>query len=184
MGNGGTVSGVCNVGVSGGELFSQPNRFAPRDSAATTHWIESWGSGSSGTDPAVNGQIPWRAGNLPFLDRPSHNYFFFYHGARVLVALSRILDHRHTTVGRTPLDEWWARHRDLYQDNTQHSQETNIHVPSGIRTHNPMKRVAADPRLKPRGQYDQPIITCYTKLTNRMNTLLSQLRYFILGNPI
>ena len=36
--------------------------------------------------------------------------------------------------------------------NTQHSQQTNIHAPGGIRTHNPSKREAADPRLRPRGQ--------------------------------
>ena len=36
-------------------------------------------------------------------------------------------------------------------DNTQHSQEeTDIHTPDGIRTHNPSKRAAADPRLRPR----------------------------------
>jgi len=29
-------------------------------------------------------------------------------------------------------------------DNTQHSQETNIHVPGGIRTHNPSKRAATE----------------------------------------
>ena len=33
-------------------------------------------------------------------------------------------------------------------DNTQHSQETEIHAPAGIRTNNPRKRVAADRRLK------------------------------------
>jgi hypothetical protein len=32
-------------------------------------------------------------------------------------------------------------------DNTQHSQETDIHIPGGIRTENPNKRAAADPRL-------------------------------------
>jgi hypothetical protein len=32
-------------------------------------------------------------------------------------------------------------------DDTQHSQETGIHVPSGIRTRNPSKRTAADQRL-------------------------------------
>jgi hypothetical protein len=33
-------------------------------------------------------------------------------------------------------------------DNTQHSQQTNIHVPSTIRTRNPSKRAAADQRLR------------------------------------
>jgi hypothetical protein len=36
-------------------------------------------------------------------------------------------------------------------DNTQHSQQTDIHVPGGIRTRNPSKRAAADLRLRPRG---------------------------------
>jgi hypothetical protein len=62
--------------IVGGESFSQPDRFAPRDSAATTLWVEGWERGNSGTDPAENGQIPCRAGNLRFLDRPSHNHFF------------------------------------------------------------------------------------------------------------
>jgi hypothetical protein len=42
----------------------------------------------------------------------------------------RFLNHTRwrTTVGRTPLDEWSARHTDLYLT-TQHSQHTNIHAP-------------------------------------------------------
>jgi len=36
-------------------------------------------------------------------------------------------------------------------DTTQHSQETDINAPGGIRTRNPGKRAAADPRIKPRG---------------------------------
>jgi len=37
------------------------------------------------------------------------------------------------------------------RDNTQHSQETNIHAPGGIRSRNPDKRAAADPSRRPRG---------------------------------
>ena len=36
-------------------------------------------------------------------------------------------------------------------DNTQHSQQTDIHAADGIRTHNPSKRAAADPVLRLRG---------------------------------
>ena len=45
-------------------------------------------------------------------------------------SFSRLLDHTqwHTTVGRTPLGEGSARHRDLYL--TTH--DTHIHAPSGI----------------------------------------------------
>jgi hypothetical protein len=62
---------------------------------------------------------------------------------------------RHTTLGRTPPDEWPARRRPL-PDNTQHAQETDIHAPGGIRTHNPRKRTAEDPR-RPRGHWDRHI---------------------------
>ena len=37
----------------------------------------------------------------------------------------------------------------------QHSQETYIHAAGGIRTHNPSKRAAADPRHRPRGHWDR-----------------------------
>jgi len=42
-------------------------------------------------------------------------------------------------------------------DNIQHSQETNIHPPGGIQTHNPCKRAATDPHLRPHGHWDRPV---------------------------
>jgi hypothetical protein len=66
---------------------------------------------------------------------------------------SRLHDHtlfRHTTIGRTLLDEGPARR------NTQHSQETDIHALGVIRTHNLSKRAAVDPRLRPSGHWDRP----------------------------
>jgi len=67
------------------------------------------------------------------------------------------LDHtqRRTTVGRTPLDEWSARRIDLYLTTHKNSQQTNIHAPGGIRTHDLNRRAAADPRLRPRGHWDR-----------------------------
>jgi hypothetical protein len=47
---------------------------------------------------------------------------------------------RHTTLGRTPLGELIRPSQKLLPDNTQHSQETDIHGRGGIRTHNPSKR--------------------------------------------
>ena len=40
-------------------------------------------------------------------------------------------------------------------DNTQHSQQTAIHTPGWIRTHNLSKRAAADLRITPRGHWDR-----------------------------
>ena len=45
-------------------------------------------------------------------------------------------------------------------DNTQHSQETDIHAQGGIRTRNASKRKVADPRLRPLGYWDR----CYAFL--------------------
>jgi len=57
-----------------------------------------------------------------------------------------------TTVCRTSLDEWSTRRVDFFRpDNTQQSQQTNIHAPGGIRTHNLSRRAAADLHLIPRG---------------------------------
>ena len=39
-------------------------------------------------------------------------------------------------------------------DKTQHSQESDIHVPDRIRTHNLSRPAAADLRLRPRGHWD------------------------------
>jgi hypothetical protein len=59
------------------------------------------------------------------------------------------LDHTqgHTTVGRTPLDEGSAPQRPL-PDSTQRSQQTNIHAPGGIRTHNPSRSASLKSNAK------------------------------------
>jgi hypothetical protein len=65
-----------------------------------------------------------------------------------------------TTRHRTPLGEWSIRRRDLYLHNTQHSQQTNIHAPGGIRTHNFSSRADEDLRLRPRGHWDRRMCVC------------------------
>ena len=67
----------------------------------------------------------------------------------------RFLDHTQwrTTVGRTPLDEWWARRKDLYL--TTHNTHNKHLCPGGIRTHNLSRRAAADLRLRPRCHWDR-----------------------------
>jgi len=44
---------------------------------------------------------------------------------------------------------------------TQHSQETDIHAPGGIRTHNPNKPAAANPRLGWRDHRNQRLYTMH-----------------------
>ena len=58
-------------------------------------------------------------------------------------------------------------------DNTQHSQETDIHAAYGIRTQNLSRRVAAHPRLRPRGHWDRQ-----SRDLPALNTVL---HYFLLS---
>ena len=51
-------------------------------------------------------------------------------------------------------------------DNTQHSQQTNIHAPGGIRTHNLSRWAAADLRLGPHGYWDRLYCTSTVQFTN------------------
>ena len=57
---------------------------------------------------------------------------------------------RHTALGRTPLDEWSARRRDLYLAANNTQQQTDIQAPGGIRNHNPSRRANAERRLRSR----------------------------------
>ena len=69
----------------------------------------------------------------------------------------RFLDHtqRRTTVGRTPLDEWSARRRDLYlKTHNTHNRQISM-PPSGIRTHDLSRRATADLHLRLRGHWDR-----------------------------
>ena len=70
------------------------------------------------------------------------------------------LDHtqRRTTFGRTPLDEWSARRRDLFLT-THYNHNRQISMPpGGIRTHNLSRWAAADLRLRPRGHWDRQTV--------------------------
>ena len=70
-----------------------------------------------------------------------------------LLIFTRFLDHtqRRTTVGRTPLNEWSVRRRDLYLTTQQQSQQTNIHVPRRAEDfYLPLKIRRLRPGLNPR----------------------------------
>ena len=80
----------------------------------------------------------------------------------------------HTTThdsGRTPLDEWSAPSQRLLPDNTRQSQQTNIHAPGGIRTHNLSRRAAADLRRRSRGHWDRQDPTFKRSVSGRCKLL-------------
>jgi len=60
-------------------------------------------------------------------------------------------------VGGTPLGGWSARRRDFYlTTNNSDKRQTSI-PPERIRTRNPSKRAAADPRVRPCGHWNQQL---------------------------
>ena len=97
---------------------------------------------------------------------PLVSFFFLWRCDPMRVMASsflRFLDQtqQRTTVGRTPLDEWSARRRDLYLTTHDTHNRQHIHAPGGIRTHDLSRQAAADLRLRPRGHWDrlsQPFI--------------------------
>jgi hypothetical protein len=78
---------------------------------------------------------------------------FLFHASTAIeglqLPLSMFRDHIPTHHSRKPP---WGQATSPMQrplpDNAQHTQETDIHASSGIRTHNPSKHAAAQPRLK------------------------------------
>ena len=131
--------------------------------------IKEWAYRLHGTDNSRNHLILWR---LTF----SSNFFFNGATARngpgpPHFEVSWSHSFRHTTFGRTPLDEWSAQRRDLYQT-THNSQQTDIHAPGGIRIHNPSNRTAADLRLRRHGHCDRLFFQItYTNSSQRTHSL-------------
>ena len=72
-------------------------------------------------------------------------FFIWLHWARAS-SFTRFLDHtqRHTTVGRTPLDEWSARRRDLYLT-THNTHNRQASMPPAVFE----PRIAAGERRRP-----------------------------------
>ena len=75
---------------------------------------------------------------------------FFYHDATASVSQGLIIIEDSRSHSDSPHSVgllWTSDQPDAetsLPDNTQHSQETDIHAPGGIRTHNRNKRAAAD----------------------------------------
>jgi hypothetical protein len=86
------------------------------------------------------------------IHRPS---LFYLLTVGVEVVYFHLITMRHTPQSVGLL---WTRDRPVAEISTwqhKHSQQTNIHAPGGIRTHDPSKRSAADLRLRKCGHWDR-----------------------------
>jgi len=67
-------------------------------------------------------------------------------------------------------------------DNTQHSQQTYILAPSGIRTRNFSKGAAVDPRLRPPGHWERRTLTLLDRyVSSRIVILLNAMFVFLVS---
>jgi len=100
--------------------------------------------------------LPYRPTSLPLLPadataRLIQLFFFCTMAQQPLVGQGVLIDKDSRSYSEGLL--WTSDHRDAEtSDNTTHNtQQTNIHASGGTRTHNPTKRAAVDPRLRPHG---------------------------------
>jgi len=68
-----------------------------------------------------------------------------------------------------------SRTQSSVPDNAQHSQETDLYAPRGIRTRNPSHRAAAKPRLRPHGYRDRQ--------NNKVTNYITQYSHAIFLSP-
>jgi hypothetical protein len=102
-------------------------------------------------------------------DSSNDGNFFFPMARQPLGGLGRLIFRGFTITHfvDTPHSVGLLRHRDLYLTTHNTQQETDIHALGGIRTHNPSKRAAVDPRLRPRGHWNRPQMSAYVYQTIR-----------------
>jgi len=90
-----------------------------------------------------------------------HICFFFWRNRPQWTrpsSFTRFLDHTQwrTTLGRTRLDEWSARRRNIYL--TKHNIYSRQTCTRWIRTHNLSSQAVVGPRPRPRGHWDRPLV--------------------------
>ena len=84
--------------------------------------------------------------------------FSFSHGSTALMCQGLLIVEVLRSHSDTPHSVghlWTSDQPDAKTSIWQHLQETDIHAPGGIGTHNPSKWTAADPSLRPRGHWNR-----------------------------
>ena len=117
------------------------------------------------------------------LNRLHTTFFLFYHGATApqwvkASSLSRIHDLTQTRHSRQDSSgRVISPTQRPLSDNPQHTQEKNFHAPGTIRTHNPSKRAAAGPRLRPQDHRDThtQIYWWYINISSEIHNMFRQM---------
>jgi len=89
---------------------------------------------------------------------------YFFHGSAAIVGISLFVFEVSRSHSDTPhsVGLLWTSDRPNTETSTcqQPSQETDAHVPGGIRTRNPNKRAAADPRFSETAEIGITLLRC------------------------
>jgi len=178
---------VGNTGTydSGWEIQGRTVGFPDLESCGSMKWVKTKGRGRAGNRLVTSLWHTYRAScQYHFKCRLIHgeastcfvawiSAIFFSVALRpnashcvLILEVSR----SHTTTHHSRYDssgrEISSSHRPL-PDNTQHLQQTNIHAPGGIRTHDLSRRAAAHLRLRPRAYLDRHISEKFQSQTQR-----------------
>jgi len=95
-------------------------------------------------------------------------------------SLSRLQYHTQTHYSQKDSSDWViSPTQRALLDNIQHSQETAIHVPGGIRTYNPNRRAAAGSRLRPCGHWNRLCAYCSLQNMSMLSILISGLVFLL-----
>jgi hypothetical protein len=130
-----------------------------RRGCASTFYFFTRSESSSRQLPGIHDHDLWTFVEYPVtLHWNCCRLFFFWRDSppppwAMASSFMRFLHHtqRRTTIGRTPLDEWSARRRDLYLT----TLTTNIHDAGGIGTNVLSRRAAANFGIRPRGHWER-----------------------------
>ena len=99
--------------------------------------------------------LPYRPTSLPLLPADATarliQLFFFTMAQQPLVGQGVLIDQDSRSHSSTPHSEGRVTIATQRPLTTHSTQQTDIHASGGIRTHNPNKQAAADPRLRPCG---------------------------------
>ena len=98
-------------------------------------------------------------------DATLHNFFFSWRPLAGFTLLAYEVSWSRTTTRHSRYDSserMISPSQKPLPDNTQHSQQTNIHALGGIRTHNLSRRAAKDLCLRPRGHWDRQTLVFIT----------------------
>jgi hypothetical protein len=130
-------------------------------------------------------------GNLPMQFIYLFNYFPLLCSPAHTMASSftRFLDHtRHTTVGRTPPDEWSAHRRDIYLTTCHTHNRQNIHASGRIWAHDRSRWAVVDLCLRPCGHWDWLTYAVYIlKIRNKCQLVGQSVSWSVgqsVGKPV